>query len=120
MNMIIGEGGKKVLSEARNLILHSPVNRVASLKQRRDFQRRALRLAVIKRLNELRMAHALLEEKIKNLNPRSVLKRGYSITMKMPEKRVLTDTSGVKEGDHVNVILAEGGLDCLIEKIGIG
>jgi exodeoxyribonuclease VII large subunit len=58
-----------------------------------------------------------MEEKIKNMNPLAVLKRGYSITWKMPEQRVLKDASGVEAGDRVRVTLSEGGLECRVEKI---
>jgi exodeoxyribonuclease VII large subunit len=67
-----------------------------------------------------RMDLSVLEEKMKDLNPLSVLKRGYSITWKLPEKEVLRDASAVKTGDHVEVLLAEGELQCLIEKTRSG
>ncbi len=69
------------------------------------------------RLKDHRMALSLFKEKTKDLNPLSILKRGYSITRKLPEKKVLKDVTGVKKGDHINVILAEGEMDCRIEKI---
>jgi exodeoxyribonuclease VII large subunit len=46
-----------------------------------------------------------------------VLGRGYSITRKLPEKRVLRSSSQVNKGDKVSVKLAEGELECLVEKI---
>ncbi len=60
---------------------------------------------------------SLLEEKLNDLSPLSVLKRGYSITRKLPEKTVLKDVSGVKKGDNVHIMLAEGELESRIEKI---
>jgi len=68
-------------------------------------------------LKDYRMALSLLEEKLKDLSPLAVLKRGYSITRTLPDKRIVRDGADVNMGDHVNVTLAEGGLDCLIEKI---
>ena len=66
---------------------------------------------------DYRMALSLLEEKMKDLSPFAVLKRGYSITRILPEKKIIRDVTEIKQGDQVNVTLAEGGLDCLVEKI---
>jgi exodeoxyribonuclease VII large subunit len=54
------------------------------------------------------------------LSPYAVLNRGYSITRILPEKKIIRKGTDVKKGDQVNVTLAEGGLDCLIEKIYSG
>jgi exodeoxyribonuclease VII large subunit len=51
------------------------------------------------------------------MSPLSVLGRGYSITRTLPEKQVLRSSSQVNQGDRVNVKLAEGELECLVEKI---
>ena len=64
------------------------------------------------------MSH--LEERINDLNPLSVLNRGYSITRKLPENLIMKDVAGVKKGDRVHVTLAEGELECEIEKSAPG
>ncbi len=110
----------RVHSEIRALALHSPAARVASLKEKMDFQGRTLSLTAFRMLKDYRMALSLWEEKLKDLSPLAVLKRGYSITRILPEKRIIRDVADVKQGDQVNVTLAEGGLDCLIEKIHPG
>ena len=46
-----------------------------------------------------------------------MLKRGYSITRKLPDKTALRSATGVIAGDSVNIILAEGGIDCIVEKV---
>jgi exodeoxyribonuclease VII large subunit len=70
-----------------------------------------------KKLGEMAMNRALLTKQLTDLSPLSVLQRGYSITLKLPEKRVLKDTSGVEKGDRVQVLLSEGELGCRIEKV---
>ena len=110
----------KVHSEIRTLTMHSPARRVATLKERINFQNRTLSLSAMRMLKDCRMALSMLDEKLKDLNPLAVLKRGYSITRILPDKRIVRDATEVSMGDHVNVTLAEGGLDCLIEKIHSG
>ncbi len=58
----------------------------------------------------------LLAEKIKTLSPYSVLQRGYSIAMKLPEKKALRSIAGLEPGDAVRIMLNDGELDCRIEK----
>jgi len=103
--------------EIRSFMLHAPSRTLAALAQKIDFQRRTLGFMIARRFKDFRTDLSLLEEKIKNMNPLAVLKRGYSITWKMPEQRVLKEASDVRAGDHVKVTLSEGGLECRVEKI---
>jgi len=117
MDLTIKERQKNMTAQGRALLLYSPIKLLGSLEQRIDFHRRALILMILKRLKENRMGLSHLGERIKDLNPTSVMERGYSITRKLPERIILRDVSGLKKGDHVNVTLAKGELDCQIEKI---
>ena len=117
MDLIVKESKKRLTSEGRALLYYSPINIVSSLQQKNDFERRSLIRIMMRRLHEDRMNLSLLEEKMKDLSPLSVLKRGYSITRKLPEETVVKDVSEVKKGDHVNIMLAKGELESRIEKI---
>lgn len=116
MDLIIKESRGRLITESRALFLYSPKKLLFSSGHSIEFHRQSLTHMVARRLKDKRTTLSLLEEKLKGLNPRSVLKRGYSITRKLPEKRVLKDTSGVNRGDNVNIVLAEGELECLVEK----
>jgi len=117
MDLNIRERKKRLTAEGRALLLHSPTRMFSSLSQRIEFQRRSLLQLMLKGLRENRMNLFLFEEKIKNLSPLSVLKRGYSITRRLPDKKILKDVSDVKKGDRVNILLAEGELESRVEKI---
>ncbi|MFH1125444.1 MAG: exodeoxyribonuclease VII large subunit, partial [Pseudomonadota bacterium] len=107
-------------TEVRSLMLHSPLNRIAGLRQKMDFQRRSLGFLAARRVKDHRMALSLLQERVKDMNPLSILKRGYAVARKLPEKWILRSASQVKEGDRVNLRLAEGGLECRVEKVTSG
>ena len=108
---------KNLVAQGHALLLHSPIKIRASLEQRIEFQRRTLILMIFKGLKEKRLALSHMEERLEDLNPTAVLKRGYSITRTLPEKMILRDVSGLKKGDRVNVTLSQGELDCQIEKV---
>jgi exodeoxyribonuclease VII large subunit len=72
---------------------------------------------VTRKLKDCRMGMSMLQEKLKDMSPLSVLRRGYSIARKLPEKQLLRSSSKVNKGDRVSVMLAEGELECLVEKI---
>jgi exodeoxyribonuclease VII large subunit len=117
MDSLVKEHKKNLASEGRALLIHSPARVLASLFQRIDFHWHTLTVMISRRIREHQTALAHLEERIKDLNPSSVLKRGYSIARKLPERIILKDVSGLSRGDHVLVTLAEGEIECRIEEI---
>lgn len=120
MVFILQEQKIRMHSNIRALTIQSPANRVASLKEKINFQSRTLSLSAGRILKDYRMALSLLDEKLKDLNPHAVLKRGYSITRILPGNKIIRDATEVNMGERVNVTLAEGGLDCLVEKTYYG
>jgi len=54
----------------------------------------------------------ILKEKLKILSPLSTLKRGYSITFKLPEKKVLKSEKDVKIKDKLLIKLKDGEINC--------
>ena len=118
MDLTIKDKSKGLGAEIRALRLFSPVNRITGIRQNLDFQKASLVKAIQRQIREMQANRSLLEKRINDLSPLSVLKRGYSITMKLPEKRVLKDISGMEQGDQVQVLLGEGELECRVEKVG--
>jgi len=118
MNLVLRNGRTRLSAEGRALLLHSPSNIMATMKQRLVFQTSTLNRTMGSRLGDRKMALALLEKRLQDLSPLSVLGRGYSITRTLPRKRIIRDVSRVKPGDAVEVLLGKGHLECRIEKVG--
>ncbi|MBN2125261.1 MAG: exodeoxyribonuclease VII large subunit, partial [Deltaproteobacteria bacterium] len=120
MERAVRGGRTRLATEARSLMRQSPEG-IRSLRGRNlAFLGRSLIRSVRQRIKDQRTALFLRGEKMRNLNPRSILERGYSITLKLPERRVLKSGAGLREGDRVRVVLAEGELGCLVEEVGEG
>jgi len=119
MDLIVLDIRKRVDAEERALLLRSPMNMITSMKQRLNFQKTSLAQGIDKQLGIKQTTLSLLEKRIKDLSPLSILKRGYSITRKLPEKWVIRYASSVQKGDQVQVFLAEGELECRIEKLNL-
>ena len=89
---------------------------LSSHRERIGFMRHSLRLTINRQIQQKQMNTALFRERIRDLSPLSVLKRGYSITRTLPGKTIIKHASKVDKGEFVNIILAEGELDCRVEK----
>ena len=64
----------------------------------------------------MRINHLRLDAKLQALNPKEILKRGYSIARFVSDKKVITDSGDVKEKDQIEVILSKGRLMTRVEK----
>ena len=70
-----------------------------------------LRLAFINKVNALGSRLDLLESRIRNADPRSILKRGYILAA---DSRgvVMKTASGVNAGDRITLMFSDGTLEC--------
>jgi exodeoxyribonuclease VII large subunit len=55
-------------------------------------------------------------QRLEDLNPENILRRGYSITVRSDTRAVVSEAGQVGQGDRVSVRLYRGGLDCVVEK----
>jgi exodeoxyribonuclease VII large subunit len=116
----MAERRRALAGEARALLLGSPENWLGPLKQKIHFQRRTVLLEMMRQMQDRGKDLLLLKSKIEDLSPLSVLKRGYSITRKMPEEKVLAESAGVERGDKLNIIFATGEVNCEVEEVREG
>jgi len=73
-----------------------------------------LRLAFINKLNAMASRVDLLESRIKAADPRGILSRGYALATD-GKGVVLKSAAGVKPGDKVSVLFADGRLNCTVD-----
>ncbi|MCU0596704.1 MAG: exodeoxyribonuclease VII large subunit, partial [Desulfobacterota bacterium] len=95
MSFLIMDRKRSLAAGERALMLHSPLKIMAGLQQRIDFQSRSMAMMVTRKLRDCRMALSMLQEKLKDISPLSVLGRGYSITRRLSDKQVLRSSSQV-------------------------
>ena len=100
--------------EAR-LAQADPERRVAGLSDRLGRLEEGLVLAVRRRLEGRRRQLLPLESRMQALSPLAVLSRGYAIARK--GGMVLREASQCRAGDAVQITLAQGGLDCVVDTV---
>jgi exodeoxyribonuclease VII large subunit len=64
--------------------------------------------------------HKAMDALLIALNPESILKRGYSITRTLPQKRILTDASGFSPGQRIEIQLAKGRIEAEVRNVATG
>jgi len=74
-----------------------------------------LQTVILNNLSSKRKRLEIIESKISALNPRSILKRGYSIIMK--NNKIIKDSSDVKISNNIDIILHKGKLNAQVKKI---
>jgi len=116
-DLLLRDLQKRLTGEERALLVYSPASTISSMRQRLEFQETSLARAIKGQLAAKQTALSFVEKGIAALSPLSILRRGYSITRKLPQKNVLKNATEVHEGDQVEVLLAEGALGCRVEKV---
>jgi exodeoxyribonuclease VII large subunit len=59
-----------------------------------------------------------LIEKLSSLNPLSILARGYSVTFKMPEGKIIKDTKFIKVGETIKTKVHKGEIVSKVTEVG--
>lgn len=80
-----------------------------------DNNRDILEEIVLNNIRERKKDIEIVNLKIEALNPKSILKRGYSIVMK--KNKVLTNYLNLKKGEDINIILHKGIVEAEVKKL---
>jgi len=98
------------------LLLNSPSHAIALRTQETDFYTRALVQAISGILEKRKRDTTAFSEKLGTLNPLSILKRGYSITQKLPDMTIIKDSAQVSPGSGIKILLARGIISGVVKK----
>ena len=101
----------------KKLMLLNPVVLIPKHKERiTDLTRQIfVRLSHLIKLKQSEFNTAI--EKLSSLSPLNILSRGYSITFKMPQDKIIKDASSMKEGDMIKTRLHKGEILSQIKEV---
>jgi len=110
----IKEKSRGLASINERLLLNSPSHAIALRTQETGFHTHALVQAISGRLEKRKRDSLAFTEKLGSLSPLSILKRGYSITQKLPDMTVLKDSAQVSPGSGIKILLARGAINGVV------
>jgi len=116
----IRENTRKLTSVNERLLLNSPAHAIALRTQETGFHTRALVQVMSVCLEKSKRDALAFTEKLGSLSPLSILKRGYSITQKLPDMTILKDSAQVSPGNAIKILLASGAINGVVTKVEKG
>lgn len=97
-------------------VFRRPYDQIRQRQQHLDTVVRFLRSAGKNYFHKYRQNLSLVASKLDGLSPLKILARGYSVTRRMPEGRVVRTLSDVSSGDRIETIVADGRLFSTVEE----
>ena len=102
-------GFRAQLREAeRSYGMQLAVQRVNQGKQHYDNLMDQMRRAITQRMRDRQLAAGQFDNQLRHLNPKAILKRGYSITYDADSGHIIQRAKEVRPGCALNIILGEG------------
>jgi len=99
-------------------ILKQPLNIITQYEQTIDGFLKEISVSVDHFLKMKGENHNRLSAQIEAFNPLAILKRGYSVTVKLPQGEILKDAGALKVGDMIETKLGKGKFKSRVEEIG--
>ncbi len=109
-----------LISLQQRLAVQRPERMIAEYKNKVEHIKSNILLLLKININKKLETHRLLETMLHASNPLAILKRGYSVTRSLPDRRVISDTAQVAVTERVEVILSSGNLVCEIQEVHHG
>ncbi len=99
-------------------VLRQPLNYIIQQEQRIDDLKKDISVRIGHTIDIFVEKFNRVLSKLEVLSPVSILKRGYSITAKLPEGVVVKDSGLLKIGDEVETKLGHGRFRSRVEEVG--
>jgi len=114
---IIDSLKEKLRSLQGAYVLKQPLNYIIQQEQRIDDLRKDISVRMEHVLDMYGEKFSRIYSKLEAFNPTAILKRGYSITVKLPDGTVVKDAAALKQGDTVETRLGAGKFKSRVEEI---
>lgn len=101
-------------------ILRQPLNLITQYEQMIDNLRKDMKIRIDHLVKMRGENFNLINSKLEAFNPLAILKRGYSVSVKLPERIILKDIKSIKVGDMVETKLGNGKFRSKVEDIENG
>ncbi len=98
-------------------MLKSPLDRLLEKQQLLDELSAGLSNNIKHYLNLTRERALSLIHRLETLSPLSVLSRGYSLSLRLPEGIIVKDASNLKKGDSVKTVLEKGAFISSVQEV---
>lgn len=113
----IGDLRERLRNLRESYILRQPLNYIIQQEQRIDDLRKDIHVRIGHVVDIYGEKFDHLISKLEVLSPVGILKRGYSITTKLPEGIIVKDAKSLKIGDAVETKLGQGKFRGRVEEI---
>ena len=97
-------------------VFKRPVEYINQLQQEVDELTEQITQSFTHFIEIKRKEFRLFAEKLSVLNPLSILARGYSVTYKLPDEKIVKDSKEVSKGDNIKIKLNKGELICDVKE----
>jgi exodeoxyribonuclease VII large subunit len=108
---------QRVESLAKHRVFRRPLDWLRDHAQRLDDLEQRSALAIERRLGDARTRLASMAGHLESLSPLAVLARGYSLTTRVADGRIVREAAQVAVGELIRTRLASGAMVSRIEKI---
>ncbi|MCX5694360.1 MAG: exodeoxyribonuclease VII large subunit [Candidatus Omnitrophica bacterium] len=115
INDIVGDLKNRLI--ALTHMLKSPRDRLLEKQQQIDELFSALNSNMRNSLELAGQRSSSLIQRLEALSPLSILSRGYSLSMVMPQGVIIKDSSLIKPGDKLKTILHKGAFISLVQEV---
>jgi exodeoxyribonuclease VII large subunit len=110
----IESGKSRIEALLKSHAFHIPQDRIREYRFRLDDTEQSVRRFCTYRIEAHRLRFSRIQARLMALNPEGILKRGYSITTRMRDGRVLTQSGQVKAGETLKIQLAKGSIQSTV------
>lgn len=117
LQSMVSQARRHLVSTVSRPVFARPLDLVWQRRQYVDNVSRLLQAAGKNRFDVFKNRLSLLLSRLDALSPLNILARGYSVSRKIPQHRLLKSVKDILPGDRMETILADGLVVSFVEKV---